>query len=162
MTDHGQAQDRPILVNGQPHAPVTEPRVSLLDFLRDEGLTGAHAGCEHGVCGACTVLLDGQPVRSCLVLAVQATGHVVDTVEGLGTPEEPHPLQVAFSREEALQCGFCTPGFLMLTVGLLREIPHPSPAEIRDALSANLCRCTGYTGITRAVESVARDEQPWH
>lgn len=161
MTEGQQAQDRPVRVNGQPLASSTEPRVSLLDFLRAEGLTGTHAGCEHGVCGACTVLLDGQPVRSCLVLAVQAAGHDVETVEGLGTPEAPHPLQVAFSREEALQCGFCTPGFLMLTVGLLRENPDPSSAEIRDALSANLCRCTGYAGIVRAVESVARDGQSW-
>lgn len=149
-----------IVVNGQPVASAAEPRITLLDFLRDAGLTGSHAGCEHGVCGACTVLVDDKPVRACLVLAVQAEGHAVETVEGLGTPEEPHPLQVAFSREEALQCGFCTPGFLMLAAGLLRDNPSPSSAEIRDALSSNLCRCTGYRGIVRAVESVAGDTQP--
>lgn len=144
-----------IQVNGESLAPAAEPRVTLLDFLRDAGLTGAHAGCEHGVCGACTVLVDGKPVRACLMFAVQAEGHAVETVESLGTPDAPHPLQVAFSREAALQCGFCTPGFLMLAAGLLRDHPCPSTEEIRDALSSNLCRCTGYQGIVRAVESVA-------
>ena len=151
---------RTVLINGEAQPVDAEPRVTLLDYVRELGLTGAHAGCEHGVCGACTVLLDGEPVRACLVLAVQAQGHVVETVEGLGTPDAPHPLQVAFSREEALQCGFCTPGFLMLAAGLLRDNPCPSAREVKNALSSNLCRCTGYQGIVRAVESVAGDAEP--
>lgn len=147
----------PILVNGTAVPAPSEARVSLLDLLRDAGWTGTHAGCEHGVCGACTVLLDGEPVRSCLVFGVQAQGHAVETVEGLGSAERPHPLQVAFSREDALQCGFCTPGFLVLAAGLLRENHHPSTNEVREAMSANLCRCTSYAAIVRAVERATRD-----
>lgn len=144
-----------ITVNGTATARVVEPALSLMDFLRDEGLTGTHSGCEHGVCGACTVLLDEQPVRSCIVLAVQADSASVETVEGLGTPEDPHPLQVAFSRAGGLQCGFCTPGFLMLAEGLLRDEVSPSEEVIRDVVSSNLCRCTGYSSICRAVGEAA-------
>jgi aerobic-type carbon monoxide dehydrogenase small subunit (CoxS/CutS family) len=136
-----------------------EARLTLLDFVRGQGATGTHASCEHGVCGACTVLLDDQPVRACLVLAVQAHGHAVDTVESLGDASRPDPLQRAFSEERALQCGFCTPGFLMLARGLLLERPGASTAEIREALSSNLCRCTGYEAIVRAVEKVAAQQR---
>lgn len=132
-----------------------EPRMSLLDFVRAQGARGTHASCEHGVCGACTVLLDHLPVRSCLVLAVQAHGHAVDTVESLGDESNPSALQISFSEERALQCGFCTPGFLMLAHGLLNERPDASTEEIREALSSNLCRCTGYDVIVRAVDKVA-------
>ena len=134
-----------------------EPRLLLSDFLRHElGLTGTHVGCEHGVCGACTVLLDGEPVRSCLLLAVQADGHAVATVESLAPgPDELHPLQQAFHEEHALQCGFCTPGFLMTLVPYLEQHPNPSEPEIRQALSGNLCRCTGYQHIVAAVRRAA-------
>ena len=130
-----------------------EPRLLLSDFLRqDLGLTGTHVGCEHGVCGACTVLLDGEAVRSCLILAVQADGHEVATVEGLGSVEDLHPLQAAFRQAHALQCGFCTPGILMTLVPFLDEHPNPAESEIREALSGNLCRCTGYQNIVDAVK----------
>jgi len=130
-----------------------EPRLLLSDFLRqDLGLTGTHVGCEHGVCGACTVLLDGEAVRSCLMLAVQADGHEVATVEGLGSVEDLHPLQAAFRQAHALQCGFCTPGILMTLVPFLDEHPNPAESEIREALSGNLCRCTGYQNIVDAVK----------
>ena len=135
-----------------------EPRLLLSDFLRqDLGLTGTHVGCEHGVCGACTVLLDGEAVRSCLILAVQADGHEVATVEGLGSVEDLHPLQAAFRQAHALQCGFCTPGILMTLVPFLGEHPNPAESEIREALSGNLCRCTGYQNIVDAVEQGAKD-----
>jgi carbon-monoxide dehydrogenase small subunit len=144
-------------VNGAPARGTAEPRTSLADFLRDGlGMTGTHLGCEHGVCGACTVLLDGRSVRSCLVLAVQAAGRSVRTVEGLAGPDgELHPLQQAFSELHALQCGFCTPGVLMTAVELLEERPSPDEREIREALTGNLCRCTGYVNIVRAVASAA-------
>ena len=147
-----------VTVNGVRHERAVEPRLLLSDFLRhDLGLTGTHVGCEHGVCGACTVLMDGAAVRSCLLLAVQADGHELVTVEGLaraGTADGPdalHPLQAAFRETHGLQCGFCTPGFLMTLVPFLREHPSPSDAEIREALSGNLCRCTGYQHIVDAV-----------
>jgi len=145
-------------VNGERHAREVEPRLLLSDFLRHElGLTGTHVGCEHGVCGACTVLFDGEAVRSCLMLAVQADGHAVETVEGLAPgPDELHPIQEAFRAEHGLQCGFCTPGFLMTLVPFLREHPDPSDEEIRHALSGNLCRCTGYQNIVAAVKLAAR------
>jgi 2-furoyl-CoA dehydrogenase 2Fe-2S iron sulfur subunit len=146
-----------IELNGASVEETVEARLTLLDFVRGQGATGTHASCEHGVCGACTVLMDGQPVRACLVLAVQAHGHSVDTVESLGGASRPDPLQRAFSEERALQCGFCTPGFLMLARGLLLERPGASTAEIREALSSNLCRCTGYEAIVRAVEKVAAE-----
>jgi len=146
-------QEITIEVNGTPYTGHAEPRVTLADFLRDElELTGTHLGCEHGVCGACTVLLDGQSVRSCLMFAVQAAGRSVTTVEGLSGPGEPlHPIQEAFSEKHGLQCGFCTPGFLMSTLELLEENRHPSDEQVREHLSGNLCRCTGYQNIVTAV-----------
>ena len=146
-----------ITVNGTRHERSVEPRLLLSDFLRHElGLTGTHVGCEHGVCGACTVLLDGEAVRSCLVFAVQADGRTVDTVEGLASEGALHPLQRAFHEAHALQCGFCTPGILMTLVPFLREHPAPGEHAIREALSANLCRCTGYANIVLAVERVVK------
>jgi carbon-monoxide dehydrogenase small subunit len=144
-------------VNGERHSRATEPRTLLSDFLRhDLGLTGTHVGCEHGVCGACTVLVDGEPVRSCLMFAVQAEGHEVTTVEGLAPSSAAlHPLQEAFWECHALQCGFCTPGFLMTLVPFLEQHPEPSEDEIRHALSGNLCRCTGYQHIVDAVKLAA-------
>ena len=133
-----------------------EGRRLLVDFLRhDLGLHGTHVGCEQGVCGACTVLLDGEPVRSCLVFGVQADGADVRTVEGLGDQEHLSPLQEIFSSSHALQCGFCTPGFLMLATAFLRDHPSPSDEEIREAVASNLCRCTGYQNILRAVRRAA-------
>ena len=142
-----------VTVNGAAAVRAVEPRLLLSDFLRHElGLTGTHVGCEHGVCGACTVLLDGEAVRSCLMFAVQADGHEVTTVEGLtGDPDTLHPLQQAFREAHGLQCGFCTPGILMTLVPFLRDHPHPDEGAIREALSGNLCRCTGYQNIVAAV-----------
>jgi|DewCreStandDraft_2_1066082.scaffolds.fasta_scaffold00357_36 carbon-monoxide dehydrogenase small subunit len=146
-----------VRVNGVEYTSTVDVRMTLVDFLRHElGLTGTHVGCEHGVCGACTILLDGQAVRSCLLFAVQADGAEITTVEGLGTPERLHPLQEAFRDHHALQCGFCTPGFLMTTLAFLRENPEPSDGEIREVLAGNLCRCTGYQGIVEAVRDAAR------
>jgi carbon-monoxide dehydrogenase small subunit len=140
-------------VNGRAHERAVEPRLLLSDFLRQElGLTGTHVGCEHGVCGVCTVLLDGEPVRSCLMLAVQADDHRIETVESLAGPDGAlHPLQAAFRDAHALQCGFCTPGILMSLVAFLRENPSPDEAATRAALAGNLCRCTGYQHIVDAV-----------
>jgi carbon-monoxide dehydrogenase small subunit len=142
-----------VRVNGATHTRAVEARLLLSDFLRHElGLTGTHVGCEHGVCGACTVLLDGQPVRSCLMLAAQVDGRELTTVEGLAEgPEHLHPLQEAFWDSHGLQCGFCTPGILMTLVAFLDEHPDPSEDEVRHALSGNLCRCTGYQHIVDAV-----------
>ena len=145
-----------VTVNGTPFEREVEPRRLLADFLREDlDLTGTHVGCEHGVCGACTVLLDGDSARSCLTLAVQADGAEVETVEGLGTMDALHPLQRAFREHHALQCGFCTPGMLMTALDLLRKHPSPNEEEIRDGLSGNLCRCTGYEHIVRAVQAAA-------
>ena len=146
-----------VTVNGRAYDREVEPRLLLSDFLRHElGLTGTHVGCEHGVCGACTILFDGEPVRSCILLAVQADGHALTTVEGLSpAPGELHPLQQAFWECHGLQCGFCTPGFLMTLVPFLEENPDPSEEEIRQALSGNLCRCTGYQHIVDAVKLAA-------
>jgi aerobic carbon-monoxide dehydrogenase small subunit len=145
-----------VTVNGSVYERAVEPRRLLSDFLRETlGLTGTHVGCEHGICGACTVMLDGDSVRSCLLLAVQADGRQVQTVEGLGTVEQLHPLQAAFREHHALQCGFCTPGMLMTIVDLLRKYPLASDDEIRDGLSGNLCRCTGYQHIVDAVRTAA-------
>ena len=145
-----------VTVNGSQYERTVEPRLLLSDFLRHElGLTGTHVGCEHGVCGACTVLFDGVPARSCLMFAVQANGHEILTVEGLGTPEDLHPLQEAFREAHGAQCGFCTPGFLMSLVPFLEENPHPTEEEIREAISGNLCRCTGYQHIVDAVQLAA-------
>ncbi len=149
-----------LTVNDVHHERAVSPRLLLSDFLRHElGLTGTHVGCEHGVCGACTILFDGQPIRSCLMLAVQAAGHDLTTVEGLGTPEALHPLQAAFQDAHALQCGFCTPGILMTLLPFLAEEPDPDEAAIRQALSGNLCRCTGYQHIVDAVRLAARRQR---
>ena len=146
-----------LTVNGVRHELAVEPRRLLVDCLRDDlGLTGTHTGCEHGVCGTCTVLVDGESVRSCLMLAVQADGATVTTVEALASDGALHPLQQAFREAQGLQCGFCTPGMLMLASELLRDNPSPSEAEIREAISANLCRCTGYQGIVEAIQLAAQ------
>jgi carbon-monoxide dehydrogenase small subunit len=143
-------------VNGIQYERDVEPRLLLSDFLRhDLGLTGTHVGCEHGVCGACTVLFDGLAMRSCLIFAIQANGHEVITVEHLGTVEKLHPLQEAFHEKHALQCGYCTPGFLMALLPFLEKNPDPSEEEIREAISGNLCRCTGYQNIIDAVKLAA-------
>ena len=148
--------DITVTVNGTVHKRSVEPRRLLSDFLRhDLGLTGTHVGCEHGVCGACTVLFDGQPVRSCLMFAVQAHGHQVTTVEALGTPENLHPIQEAFREAHGAQCGFCTPGILMTVVLFLEENPDPSEQEIREAIAGNLCRCTGYQHVVDAIRLAA-------
>jgi aerobic-type carbon monoxide dehydrogenase small subunit (CoxS/CutS family) len=152
-----EAHSISLTVNGQPYSGEVEARLLLSDYLRHElELTGTHVGCEHGVCGACTVLLDGQPVRSCLMLAVQADGHEVSTVEGLASSvEDLHPIQEAFWEAHGLQCGFCTPGFLMTLVPFLEENPDPTETEIREAISGNLCRCTGYQNIVEAARLAA-------
>ena len=146
-----------VTVNGTRYERTVEPRLLLSDFLRHNlGLTGTHVSCEHGVCGSCTILFDGQPVRSCLMFAVQANGHEILTVEGLGTPEDLHPLQEAFWEAHSVQCGFCTPGILMTLVPFLEENPNPSESEIRAAISGNLCRCTGYQHIVDGVKLAAQ------
>ena len=146
------------IINGAKHSATVEPRRSLVDFLRhDVGLVGTHVGCEHGVCGACTVMLDGRTVRSCLLFAAQADGSEVTTIEGIGTDEALHPLQAAFQQHHALQCGFCTPGMILAAIELLRDNPDPTEAEIRVGLSGNLCMCTGYVNIVRAVRAAARN-----
>ena len=146
-----------VTVNGTRYERTVEPRLLLSDFLRhDLGLTGTHVSCEHGVCGSCTILFDGQPVRSCLMFAVQANGHEILTVEGLGTPENLHPLQEAFWEAHSVQCGFCTPGLLMTLVPFLEENPNPNEGEIRAAISGNLCRCTGYQHIVDGVKLAAQ------
>jgi carbon-monoxide dehydrogenase small subunit len=150
---------RPICldINGAAYRIEVEPRLTLADAIRQEcGLTGTHVGCEHGVCGACTVIVDGAAVRSCLMFAVQAEGCAIRTVEGLAPPGGLHPLQAAFMQHHGLQCGFCTPGFLMLAAAVLECHPHISDAALLDAMSANLCRCTGYQGIIDAVLAAAR------
>jgi carbon-monoxide dehydrogenase small subunit len=146
-----------VQVNGTARRASVEPRLTLADFLRERcRLTGTHLGCEHGVCGACTVLLDGEAVRACLVFAVQADGAEVTTIEGIGGPDgELSPVQEAFREHHGLQCGFCTPGFVVTATALLRDNPRPTDDEIRDGLSGNLCRCTGYQGILNAVRSCA-------
>jgi aerobic-type carbon monoxide dehydrogenase small subunit (CoxS/CutS family) len=151
-----------VTVNGAQYERDVEPRLLLSDFIRQElGLTGTHVGCEHGVCGACTILFDGEAARSCIMLAVQADGHDLRTVEGLATSSgELNPLQTAFRTAHGLQCGFCTPGFLMTLTAFLRDNPNPSEPEIRDALSANLCRCTGYHHIVEAAKLACRHPQP--
>jgi carbon-monoxide dehydrogenase small subunit len=144
-------------VNGRKYSAVVEPRLTLADFLREQcHLTGTHLGCEHGVCGACTVLVDGAAVRSCLMFAVQAEGADLTTIEGIGSPDgELSTVQAAFRDCHGLQCGFCTPGFVISVTAFLRDNPNPSDEEIRHALSGNLCRCTGYQGIIRAVHQAA-------
>jgi aerobic carbon-monoxide dehydrogenase small subunit len=145
-----------ITVNGDEHALELEPRELLVYVLRERlGLTGTNVGCDTSSCGACTVLLDGESVKSCTVLGVQADGHEITTIEGLATNGSLHAVQQAFHDEHGLQCGYCTPGFVMATVDLLRETPHPSEEQIRHALEGNLCRCTGYHNIVRAVQAAA-------
>lgn len=145
-----------VTVNGTPYQRLVDPRTLLSDFLRNDlELTGTHVGCEHGVCGACTILLDGEAVRSCLLFAPQVDGHEIITVEGLGTLDDLHPLQEAFREAHALQCGFCTPGILTTLVPYLEENPNPTEEEIREAISGNLCRCTGYQHIIDAVKLAA-------
>lgn len=148
-----------LVVNGTPYERTVPARLLLSDFIRHElRLTGTHLGCEHGVCGCCTILLDGQAVRSCLMFAVQASGHELVTVEGLApAPGQLHPLQEAFRQEHALQCGYCTPGFLTTLIPFLESNSDPSEVEIREALSGNLCRCTGYQNIVKAVQRAARE-----
>lgn len=146
-----------LTVNGRPHRAAVEPRITLADFLRERcGLTGTHLGCEHGACGACTVLLGGQAVRSCLVFAVQADGQEVTTVEGIAGPDGTlSPVQAAMKECHGLQCGFCTPGFVTSITALLADNPDPTDEEIREGLSGNFCRCTGYQGIVNAVRLAA-------
>jgi carbon-monoxide dehydrogenase small subunit len=145
-----------LVVNGGPQRREVEPRLLLSDFLRYElSLTGTHVGCEHGVCGACTILLDGNAVRSCLMFAVQASGSELTTIEGLGRPGELHPVQQAFSDEHGLQCGFCTPRFIVSVAAVLDEVPELTDRELRERLSGNICRCTGYMGIVRAARRAA-------
>ncbi len=145
-----------LTVNGRAIEREVRPRQSLADFLRhDLGLTGTHVGCEHGVCGACTVLVDGAGARSCLLFAIQLHGAAVTTIEGLTPPDGLSPLQEAFCATHAMQCGFCTPGMIVTATELLRANPAPSPAEIREALAGNLCMCTGYVNIVRAVTRAA-------
>jgi aerobic-type carbon monoxide dehydrogenase small subunit (CoxS/CutS family) len=147
-------------VNGTSRIADVETRIHLADFLRQSfGLTGTHLGCEHGVCGACTIIVDGRAVRACLMLAVQANGAEIETVEGLGTTESLSVLQKAFSTHHGLQCGFCTPGMLMSLEAFLRVNPQPSAAEIREAISGNICRCTGYQGIVEA--ALAAADERW-
>jgi carbon-monoxide dehydrogenase small subunit len=143
-------------VNGERRRALVEARKTLADFLREDcALTGTHLGCEHGVCGACTVLVDSEAVRSCLLFAVQCEGHEVTTIEGLTPPDGLSDIQEAFRENHGLQCGFCTPGFIVSVHAFLAENPKPTAAEIREGLSGNLCRCTGYQGIIKAVESLA-------
>ena len=145
-------------VNGQPYALRVEPRRTLLDALRDEcGLTGTHMGCEHGVCGACTVLVDGDPIRACLMFAVQAQKSAISTIEGLAQGEDLHPLQRALIAHHGVQCGFCTPGFLMLVSGVLEREPDIGDEALLDVLASNLCRCTGYQGIVAAMRAAGAE-----
>jgi carbon-monoxide dehydrogenase small subunit len=157
MSDAPRKVDVSLIVNGQPYRRSVEPRLLLTDFLRHElGLTGTHVGCEHGVCGACTIMVDDETARACLMLAVQADGCRLTTVEGLAPSSESlHPLQQAFWDAHGLQCGFCTPGILITMVALLRANPSPTDEEIRAGLSGNLCRCTGYQNIVKAVRLAA-------
>ena len=146
-----------ITINGQNRQTTVEGRMTLADFLRvDAGYTGVHVGCEHGVCGACTVIVNGKAVRSCLMLAIQADGHDVTTIEGLGSADNLHPMQVAFNEHHGLQCGFCTPGMIMSAVDFAKRNPDPTPLEVREWLEGNICRCTGYHNIVASVEAGAR------
>jgi carbon-monoxide dehydrogenase small subunit len=148
-------------VNGKDYERQVEARLLLSDFLRhDLKLTGTHVGCEHGICGACTILMDGVSTRSCLVFAIQANGHELETVESLGTPENMHPLQKGFKQAHALQCGFCTPGVLMSLMPFLEKNNNPTDEEIREAIDGNLCRCTGYENMIEAVHLAAEEMYP--
>ena len=154
----GETRKIALTVNGKRYEEEVEVRVTLADFVRHQlGLTGTHLGCEHGVCGACTILLDGRTARSCLMLAVQADGHEIITVEGLApSPDKLNPLQEAFRDNHGLQCGFCTPGMLTTLTEFLRDNPNPTEQEVRIAISGNLCRCTGYQGIVNAALDAAK------
>jgi carbon-monoxide dehydrogenase small subunit len=146
-----------LVVNGEERRAIAEPRMLLCDFLRHElGLTGTHVGCEQGVCGACTVRMDGEIVRSCLVFAVQTEGSQIETIEGLAPGEELHPVQQAYQEQHGLQCGYCTPGLVLATVALLERNPDPTEAEIREHLAGNICRCTGYVGVVASVQEASR------
>jgi aerobic carbon-monoxide dehydrogenase small subunit len=145
-----------LTINGAAHTVEVEPRALLVHVLRDDlNLTGTHIGCDTSQCGACTVLIDGQAVKSCTVLALQAEGATITTIEGLGTPDHLHPLQAAFWEKHGLQCGFCTPGMILTAVDLLQHNPNPSEDQIRHALEGNLCRCTGYQNIVEAIQTAA-------
>jgi carbon-monoxide dehydrogenase small subunit len=155
MTDK---HDIALTINGRDYAVSVDARRTLADVIREDcGQTGTHIGCEHGICGACTVIVDGAPVRSCLMFAVQANGKPIRTVEGLAEGDQLHPMQRAFMENHALQCGFCTPGFLMLTVGTLEREPDISDEDLIDVIASNLCRCTGYANIVDAVRQVAAE-----
>jgi len=155
------SRDVRLSVNGVSYEASVEPRMTLVDMLRHElGLTGTHVGCEHGVCGACTVLMDGRAVRTCIMLAVQADGAELMTVEGLAKDGELHPIQQAFMEERGLQCGFCTPGFMMSIHELLKATPDPTEEEVKDALGGAICRCTGYEAILQSVRSAAKKMRP--
>lgn len=147
-----------LTINGRAHAVSVEPRRTLADVIREDcGQTGTHLGCEHGICGACTIIVDGAPVRSCLMFGIQADGSEIRTVEGLADGDELHPLQRAFTENHALQCGYCTPGFLMLATSVLEREPDISDDDLLDALASNLCRCTGYVNIIKAVRQAAAE-----
>ena len=149
--------DIALTVNGKTYRGRCEPRKLLVDFIREDlGLTGTHAGCEHGICGACTILFDGQAARSCTTLAIQADGAELRTIEGLASEGRLHPLQQAFHEHHGLQCGFCTPGMLMTALDFLITVPNPTEVQIREAMSAVVCRCTGYQGIVKAVAAAAK------
>ena len=151
-------RDIKLTVNGREYGGHAEVRMTLADFIRGElDLTGTHLGCEHGVCGACTILFNGQAVRSCLMLAVQADGASLMTVEGLANGDELHPLQAAFQQNHALQCGFCTPGMLMTAYAFLRDTPNPTEQQVREGISGNICRCTGYAPIVQAILQTSRE-----
>ena len=155
MTDK---MDINLTVNGRSHAVSVAPRKTLADVIREDcGQTGTHLGCEHGICGACTVIVDGAPIRACLMFGVQADGSEIRTVEGLANGNELHPMQRAFTEHHALQCGYCTPGFLMLATSVLEREPDISDDDLLDVLSSNLCRCTGYVNIIKAVRAVAAE-----
>ncbi|MCU7874506.1 MAG: (2Fe-2S)-binding protein [Candidatus Thiodiazotropha sp. (ex Lucinoma borealis)] len=160
MSDEAQTVSVEISINGSHYQREVEPRLLLVEFIREEvGLTGTHIGCDTSYCGACTVILDGEPIKSCTLFAVQADGGEVITVEGLEQNDELHPIQQAFSQHHGLQCGFCTPGMLMSSLALLAENPTPSEKEIRKQLGGNLCRCTGYQNIIKAVQAAAKTMQ---
>jgi len=162
FTAHGfpmtERTDITLTINGREHVIGVEPRRTLVDAIREDcGQTGTHIGCEHGICGACTVIVDGEPVRSCLMFAVQADGKKIRTVEGLAAGDKLHPMQQAFMDHHGLQCGFCTPGFLMLAVGVLEREPDIGDDALLDVLASNLCRCTGYQNIIKAVRAAAKE-----
>lgn len=151
-------KDITLNINGRAHSVSVEPRRTLADVIREDcGQTGTHLGCEHGICGACTIIVDGAPVRSCLMFGIQADGSEIRTVEGLADGDELHPLQRAFTENHALQCGYCTPGFLMLATSVLEREPDISDDDLLDALASNLCRCTGYVNIIKAVRQAAAE-----